>query len=128
MAQRFGKAAFGYHGNDTGDIDSRGSQGTGNHKIFVGNLQQNTTKDALLQVLKTHLPEVQVKECWVAPAGNFGFCLLDWRYNVLRACQELDGTVRPEHDFSTQTRSLIFGGYSGGIIGHCFGLTSLCVQ
>ena len=82
---------YGHYGNDMGDIDGRGSHGTGNHKIFIGNLPPNTTKDTILQMLSTHLPDVQVKECWVAPAGNFGFCLLDFRHNVLRACNALDG-------------------------------------
>ena len=63
---------------------------TGNHKIFVGNLPPNTDQKTLSQALISRLPGVGVKECWVSP-GNYGFMLLDTRYNVIRTCQELDG-------------------------------------
>ena len=64
---------------------------TGNHKIFLGNLPPNTDQKTLAQAFTARLPGIGVKECWVSP-GNYAFMLLDTRYNVIRACQELDGS------------------------------------
>lgn len=77
--------------NPSGHHDGAEFGKTGNHKIFVGNLPPNTDQKALSQALTSRLPGVGVKECWVS-AGNYAFMLLDTRYNVIRTCQELDGT------------------------------------
>jgi proline- and glutamine-rich splicing factor len=85
--------AFSHNGAklyQTGHHDGAEFGKNGNHKIFVGNIPSNTTQKELSEALTSRLPGVSVKECWVSP-GNYAFILLDTRYNVIRACQELDG-------------------------------------